>query len=169
MKRYTAYDAQEYVNWSPDPEIQAAYAALASSGSEVLSSGPWRRSTPRPLSRPRDGTLARYPIEEMGETGVITKAWLGSGEEAVTIGSCAPLRDGDVVGPMIRNASALIQICRCSPIFIYLGTLDNLTGGRDLHIGDLTYKCFDSHIGDLVPVMSGCALAFKQKTPTPSL
>ena len=40
--------------------------------------------------------------------GVITKAWLGSGEEAVTIGMCAALNEGDVVGPMIRNAGALI-------------------------------------------------------------
>src|SRR5690625_6869928 len=39
--------------------------------------------------------------------GVISKAWLGTGEEAVTIGSVHALdREQDIVAPMIRNAGA---------------------------------------------------------------
>ena len=97
--------------------------------------------------------------------GVITKAWLGSGEEAITVGACAALGDDDVVGPMIRNASALIE--RGMPLnecfSAYLGTTDNVTQGRDLHTGDITKGIIPpiSHIGDLVPVMVGCALAFR--------
>ena len=99
--------------------------------------------------------------------GVITKAWLGSGEEATTVGMCAALEHDDVVGPMIRNASALIS--RGMPLetcfAAYLGTTDTLARGRDLHIGDLEYGVIPpiSHVGDLVPVMAGCALSFKLK------
>src|SRR5437660_12407920 len=40
-------------------------------------------------------------------TGVISKAWLGTGEEATTVGPVHALERGrDVVAPMIRNAAA---------------------------------------------------------------
>lgn len=98
--------------------------------------------------------------------GVITKAWLGTGEEAVTVGTCRALGARDVVGPMIRNAAALIErgidLEEC--FAAYLGTTETITKGRDLHIGDPSKGVIPpiSHIGDLVPVMAGCALAFKQ-------
>src|SRR5207248_5638104 len=48
-------------------------------------------------------------------TGVISKAWLGTGEEAVTVGPVHALErgrgggGGDVVAPMIRNAAACCE------------------------------------------------------------
>jgi TPP-dependent pyruvate/acetoin dehydrogenase alpha subunit len=43
----------------------------------------------------------------MVRQGILAKAWLGTGEEAVTIGNVHALnRQIDKVGPMIRNAGA---------------------------------------------------------------
>ena len=42
--------------------------------------------------------------------GVITKAWLGTGEEAVTIGTTRALTSGDYAGPMIRNAAVCCEL-----------------------------------------------------------
>jgi len=81
------------------------------------------------------------------------------------LGVCAALGERDVVGPMIRNAGALIargvplEVCFAA----YLGTTDTLARGRDLHIGDPARGVIPpiSHVGDILPVMAGCALAFK--------
>ena len=167
VKRYAAYEFPEYVDWQPDPAVQAEFqarltadadrarhiAALDETALLALYEGLVR-------ARLHDIHLKRWVKQ-----GVITKAWLGSGEEAVTIGACAALRPEDVVGPMIRNAAACFQ--RGMPMVecfaAYLGTTDCITRGRDLHIGDLAHGVVPpiSHVGDLVPVMVGCALAFK--------
>ena len=171
MKRYSAYDAQEYIDWQPNPDVQAQFTARAIEGDRGQFIG--QLSTDQLLDLYRGLVMARLhdiQLKRWVKQGVITKAWLGSGEEAVTVGTCAALDSGDVVGPMIRNASALIE--QGMPLLAcfssYLGTTDNLTGGRDLHIGDLKYGVVPpiSHIGDLVPVMAGCALAFKQQKKT---
>src|SRR5690625_6417257 len=73
--------------------------------------------------------------------GVISKAWLGTGEEAVTIGSVHALdRKQDIIAPMIRNAGAchemgmpLTTICQG-----YLGTGDSPNEGKERHFGDLS-------------------------------
>ncbi len=99
--------------------------------------------------------------------GVISKAWLGTGEEAVTVGAVTALRRGDVVGPMIRNAGAFHEM-GMSLVDIFrgqLGTGDSPTQGRDLHIGDLSRGVVApiSMVGSLVPVCAGVALAFKNR------
>ena len=44
-------------------------------------------------------------------TGVISKAWLGTGEEATTVGPVHALERGrDIVAPMIRNAAACCEL-----------------------------------------------------------
>lgn len=167
MKRYPAYEFSEYVQWAPDAAVQAAFA-------ERIAADPARTARVAALDDAalldlyRGLVMARLhdiQLKRWVKQGVITKAWLGSGEEAVTIGSCAALGADDVVGPMIRNAGALIargvDLRAC--FAAYLGTTDSITGGRDLHIGDPTKGVIPpiSHVGDLVPVMTGCALAFK--------
>ncbi len=167
VKRYPAYEFPEYVDWAPDAAVQAEYAAR-------VTVDPARRSLIEALD---DAALLRLygglvrarlhdvQLKRWVKQGVITKAWLGSGEEAVTVGGCAALGADDVVGPMIRNAAALIE--RGVPLLAcfaaYLGTTDTQARGRDLHIGDLGCGVVPpiSHVGDLVPVMAGCALAFK--------
>ena len=167
MKRYPAYEFSEYVDWTPDPAVQAEFEARVAAQPDRAArvaaldadarAGLYRGLV---MSRLHDIQLKRWVKQ-----GVITKAWLGSGEEAVTIGSCAALGAEDVVGPMIRNAGALIArgVDLRSCFAAYLGTTDSITGGRDIHIGDPDKGVIPpiSHVGDLVPVMAGCALAFK--------
>ena len=166
MKRYPAFEFPEYVHWVEDPKLTKAY--------HQVTQNPQRRELIESLSIDQLKEIYRQLItarlhdiqlKRWVKQGVITKAWLGSGEEAVTIGMCAALNTEDVVGPMIRNAGALIargvplEVCFAA----YLGTTDTITRGRDLHIGDPTRGVIPpiSHVGDLVPVMAGCALAFR--------
>ena len=166
MKRYPAYEFPEYVDWVEHPEVIEAYhqVTLAEERRALIEA----LSEAKLLDLYRQLVTARLhdiQLKRWVKQGVITKAWLGSGEEAVTIGMCAALNADDVVGPMIRNAGALIA--RGVPLEVcfsaYLGTTDTIARGRDLHIGDPTRGVIPpiSHVGDLVPVMAGCALAFK--------
>ncbi len=160
MKRYPAFEFPEYLDWQPDPKVQAAFTERAEASPDLDEALLLRLYEGLLKARLHDIQLKRWVKQ-----GVITKAWLGSGEEAVTVGLCAALGADDVVGPMIRNASACIErgmsleTCFAG----YLGTTDTITGGRDLHIGDPEKGVIPpiSHVGDLVPVMAGCALAFK--------
>jgi len=166
VKRYRAYEFPEYIDWVPDAGAQEEFRQLVTQGprADVIA----KISNEKLLDLYRGLIAARLhdiQLKRWVKQGVITKAWLGSGEEAITVGTCAALDDGDVVGPMIRNASALIE--RGVPLLdcfsSYLGTTDNITNGRDLHIGDPARGVIPpiSHVGDLVPVMTGCALGFK--------
>lgn len=167
MKRYPAYEFPEYVNWAPDSAVQAQFEAR-------LVADPERAALIDDLDEAAlldlyrgllSARLHDIQLKRWVKQGVLTKAWLGSGEEAVTVGNCAALRSEDVVGPMIRNGSALIErgIPLVSCFAGYLGTTDSITRGRDLHIGDPDKGVIPpiSHIGDIVPVMAGCALSFK--------
>ncbi len=169
MKRFSAYEFPEYVDWRPDPEVQAGFAA-------TITRDPERAALIDALDDDALVDLYRglvaarlhdVQLKRWVKQGVITKAWLGSGEEAVTVGSCAALGPDDVVGPMIRNAAALIErgVSLVDCFAGYLGTTDSITGGRDLHIGDPDKGVIPpiSHVGDLVPVMAGCALAFRMR------
>ncbi|MEM7164613.1 MAG: thiamine pyrophosphate-dependent enzyme [Planctomycetota bacterium] len=169
MKRFPAYDPREYQDWQPDaatiaayrqrvdedPDLRAAVDALGAPGIETLYKGLVR-------FRLHDVTLKRWV-----RTGVLTKAWLGTGEEATTIGAVHALGATDVVGPMIRNQGAAfekgIPLAECFKV--YLATSDTITRGRDLHIGALEHNVVSpiSHVGDLVPVLGGFALAFQQR------
>lgn len=173
MKRYAAFDPPEYVHWEPDPQLVREYR-------ERVDADPERARVIRGLSeevlldlyagllrnRLHDVALKRWVKQ-----GVISKAWLGVGEEAATVGPVHALRragrDGDVVAPMIRNAGACHEMgMPVSAIFrTYLGTADGPSGGRDLHVGDLDHGVLPpiSHVGDVVPVTAGIALSFLQR------
>ncbi len=101
-------------------------------------------------------------------TGVISKAWLGTGEEAVTVGPVHALERGrDVVAPMIRNAAACCELGLpvSDMLRAYLGSDDSPTRGRDLHVGAWALGVLQpiSHVGDMVPVIAGIALTFKMR------
>ena len=165
MKRYAAFDPPEYVSWSPEPALVAAFG-------ETLRRDPDRRRVVESLdesalldlyaglvrTRLQDIVLKRWV-----RTGVLSKAWLGTGEEAMTVGPVHALdRSRDVVVPMIRNAGACAEMGM--PIEdnfrTYLGTADAPSGGRDLHTGSLAHHVLQpiSHVGDVVPVVAGMAL-----------
>ncbi len=169
MRRYPPHDPKEYIDWQPDSAVQSAYRQTIDESStlpgRIAAADPalfGRLYTGLVRSRLYDIALKRWV-----RTGVLTKAWLGLGEEASTIGALEALAAEDPVGPMIRNQSAAFQkgIPLEDCFKVYLGTGDTITRGRDLHIGDLNHHvvCPISHVGDLVPVMAGFALSFKMR------
>lgn len=170
MQRYPLFDPPEYVDWEPDPALVEAFRthtrkdedrrriveALDEAALLDLYAGMVR-------NRLHDVMLKRWV-----RRGVISKAWLGTGEEAVTVGSVHALdRERDVVAPMIRNAGACHEMGMSIAALLrgYLGTADSPTGGRDLHVGDAAKGVIQpiSHVGEMVPVMTGVALAFRRR------
>src|SRR5439155_5677747 len=164
------FDPPEYLDWNPDPGIIAEFEHTLTRDSQRASI----------ISGLREGQLldiyaglVRFRLHDVTlrrwvKRGVIAKAWLATGEEAVTIGNVHGLdRTIDKVGPMIRNAGA----CREMGISVadmlreYLATADSPSHGKDLHVGDLTHGVIApaSQVAALVPVVAGIALAFKQR------
>lgn len=170
MKRFPAFDPPEYVSWQPDPALVRAFR-------QTIESRPERAALVARLDR--DGRRALYAglvrtrlhdvtLKRWVRTGVISKAWLGTGEEATTVGPVHALeRDRDIVAPMIRNAGAVIEMGMplTQALRASLATADSPSGGRDLHVGDLAEGVLQpiSHVGDVVPVIAGIALTFKMK------
>ena len=137
-----------------DPERAAVVARLAPEVMTALYAGLVR-------ARLHDIQLKRWV-----RTGVISKAWLGTGEEAVTVGPVHALERGrDVVAPMIRNAAACCELGMpvADMLRAYLGSDDSPSRGRDLHVGAWGRGVLQpiSHVGDMVPVISGIALTFR--------
>jgi TPP-dependent pyruvate/acetoin dehydrogenase alpha subunit len=170
MRRYPAYDPPEYVNWQPDPRLLAEYRARLEEDT----------GRARVIADLTEDTLLglyagmiRFRLHDIAlkrwvRRGVISKAWLGTGEEAVTVGCVHALRrDADIVAPMIRNAGAFHEMgMPLERIFAgYLGTVDGPNRGRDGHFGDLSAGVLQpiSHVGDMVPVITGVALSFRQR------
>ncbi len=168
VHRFPAYDPPEYVTWSADPDLVAAFAA-------TVAADPERRRVTNALSldaklalyagmlraRLHDVTLARWVRQ-----GIISKAWLGTGEEATTVGPVHALdRTRDVVAPMIRNAGACCEmgIPVADMLRGYLGTFDAPSKGRDGHVGGFAHRVLQpiSHIGNMPPVTAGIALTFQ--------
>jgi TPP-dependent pyruvate/acetoin dehydrogenase alpha subunit len=173
MKRFAAYDPPEYLEWTADAGLLREYR-------ERIDAEPERARIIRSLGEAE--LLAIYAgllrnrlhdiaLKRWVKNGVISKAWLGVGEEATTIGPVHALRrsgeNHDVVGPMIRNAGACHEMgMPVADIFrSYLGTADGPSGGRDLHVGDLAHGVLPpiSNIGDVPPVVAGIALSFLQR------
>jgi TPP-dependent pyruvate/acetoin dehydrogenase alpha subunit len=168
MRRFPAFDPPEYVSWRPDPALAKAYH-------DRVERDPARRAVIQSLQqddhRRLYAALLRARLHDIQlkrwvRTGVISKAWLGTGEEAATVGPVHALRKGtDVVAPMIRNAAACIEFgVPLEDMFrAYLGSADSPSGGRDLHVGDFGRGVLQpiSHVADVVPVIAGIALAFR--------
>ena len=173
MKRYKAYDPPEYWKWTRDDSVVEAFKDCLMS--KPLNSGEVRALDVETLLGLYRGMLrARLHdvyLKRWVKNGIISKAWLATGEEAVTVGSVRALRragsEGDVVGPMIRNAAACIEmgLPLVEMFGAYLAIEKTPCRGRDLHIGDLKHGVVApiSHVGSLMPVMVGCALAFKMR------
>jgi TPP-dependent pyruvate/acetoin dehydrogenase alpha subunit len=169
MKRYKGIDPPEYVDWTPDPQLLAQYRNRLR--------GKDRRAVLRTLGeaellRLYEGLVRfrvhDYTLKRWVRRGVISKAWLGTGEEAVTVGSVHALDPGaDVVAPMIRNAGALHEMgVPLETIFAgYLGTMDGPNHGVDGHFGELSHGVLQpiSHVGVMVPVITGIAHAFQMR------
>jgi TPP-dependent pyruvate/acetoin dehydrogenase alpha subunit len=168
MQRFPAFDPPEYVNWRPDPALVRSYDET------------WRRDPARAALVERldeERHLALYAgmlrtrlhdvmLKRWVRQGVISKAWLGTGEEATTVGPVHALdRARDVVAPMIRNAGACCEMGMAVADMLrgYLGTEDSPSRGRDGHVGDFGHRVLQpiSTIGNIPPVAAGIALASK--------
>ena len=169
MKRHAAFEPPEYVAWTRDDALVREYA-------EVCARDPQRQTIIDALSAERKLALYRgllrnrlsdIALKRMVRQGVISKAWLGSGEEAATIGPVHALRAGDVVAPMIRNSGACHEMGMpiADILRSYMATFDAPTRGRDGHYGDMSHGVLApiSHVGDMVPVVTGIALSFRMR------
>jgi TPP-dependent pyruvate/acetoin dehydrogenase alpha subunit len=170
VRRFPAFDPPEYVDWKPDPKLVKAFRATVEDDDA-------RAAVASELTK--DQKLALYggllrarlhdiELKRWVRTGVISKAWLGTGEEATTVGPVHALERGmDIVAPMIRNAAACCEMGMpiVDMLRAYLATADSPSRGRDLHVGSMKYGVLQpiSHVGDMVPVITGIALTFKIK------
>lgn len=169
MRRYPAYDPPEYHDWQPDAATQAQFRATLEADPERAALIAGARGDIALLERLYTGLLrARLydiALQRWVKQGVISKAWLATGEEAATVGAVHALEPRDVVAPMIRNAGACIEkgMSLVAMFSAYLATVENPALGRDLHTGDLACDVITpiSHVAALVPVVAGAALAFK--------
>jgi TPP-dependent pyruvate/acetoin dehydrogenase alpha subunit len=170
MKRYPMFDPPEYVDWKPAPDVMEEFQAaiqkdpVRSKIISGLSEGQLLELYEGMLRfRLHDITLSRWVRQ-----GVISKAWLGTGEEAVTVGNVHALdRKTDIVGPMIRNAGACHEmgIPVADMLREYLATEDSPSKGKCLHVGGLERGVVApaSQVAALAPVFAGVSLSFKQR------
>src|SRR5437016_5796225 len=164
------FDPPEYVTWKPDSKVIDEFV-------NTLRRDPQRAEIVSKLQekelleiyagllrfRLHDITLRRWVKQ-----GVLAKAWLGTGEEAVTVGNVHALdRAMDKVGPMIRNAGACHEmgIPVVDMLLEYLATEDSPSRGKDLHVGSIVHGVIApaSQVASLTPVFAGMALAIKQR------
>jgi pyruvate dehydrogenase E1 component alpha subunit/2-oxoisovalerate dehydrogenase E1 component alpha subunit len=174
VKRFAAYDPPEYVSWKRDAQVLRQYKKTITANAE-------RKAIVDALSEKQllelyagllRTRLTDIALKRMVKQGVLSKAWLATGEEAATVGPVHALRRtpagrGDIVAPMIRNSGAchemgmpVVDIFRA-----YMGTFDGPSRGRDGHYGDLSKGVLApiSHVGDMVPVAAGVALSFAMR------
>jgi TPP-dependent pyruvate/acetoin dehydrogenase alpha subunit len=96
---------------------------------------------------------------------VVGGVYLGLGQEGCSCASAYALREGDWIGPMIRNQGALL-VRGFKPrdvMMQYMAKSGAPTGGRDAgsHFGDKHKRHIAapiSMLGDLIPVLAGVAL-----------
>jgi TPP-dependent pyruvate/acetoin dehydrogenase alpha subunit len=88
------------------------------------------------------------------------------GQEAISVGSAFALNRDDLLAPMIRNIGSLMArgVGPGDVLRQFLGRYDGPTRGKDgtLHFGNVRKRALIgpiSHLGTLIPVMAGAALA----------
>jgi TPP-dependent pyruvate/acetoin dehydrogenase alpha subunit len=169
VKRYAAFEPPEYLAWTRDDDLVREYAATCARDPErqAIIDG---LTVDRKLAMYKGllrNRLSDIALKRMVRQGVISKAWLGSGEEAATIGPVHALRPGDIVAPMIRNSGACHEMGMpiADILRSYMATSDAPTRGRDGHYGDMRHGVLApiSHVGDMVPVTTGIALTFQMR------
>jgi len=106
------------------------------------------------------------------QTKVVGGVFRSLGQEATAVGTAYALQPRDFVTPLIRDLGAvLVKGIRPRDIFAqYMAKAWGPSGGRDLniHFGDIDKGFLGpiSHLGDMIPVMTGILLAARmQKKP----
>lgn len=99
------------------------------------------------------------------QTKIVGGVFRSLGQEATAVGTAYALEPRDFLSPLIRDLGAvLVKKIRPREIFAqYMAKEWGPSGGRDLniHFGDMTRGFIGpiSHLGDMIPVMTGIALA----------
>jgi pyruvate dehydrogenase E1 component alpha subunit/2-oxoisovalerate dehydrogenase E1 component alpha subunit len=134
---------------------------------------------PADLSRPQLLELYYYmrltrSLEERlvalyRQNKVIGGLFRSLGQEADAVGSAYALEPGDILSPLIRNLGSML-VKGATPLEVvrqYMARGTSPTQGRELniHFNDLQRGFLGqiSHLGDMVPVMAGIALAFRRR------
>ncbi len=170
MKRFAVFDPPEYLDWKPDPGVIEEFT-------QIISEHPERKAVVDGLSHTAKldlyagmlrTRLHDIMLKRWVKQGVISKAWLGTGEEATTVGPVHALdRTRDFTVPMIRNAGACCEMGMSVADMLrgYLGTADSPSMGRDGHVGSFGNRVLQpiSHIGNMPPVTSGIGLYFRMR------
>lgn len=100
---------------------------------------------------------------------VVGGLYTSLGQEGISVGTSYALEAQDWVGPLIRNLGVmLVRGVRPREAFTqYCARATSPTGGRDgnTHFGDLERRIVApiSHLGAVIPVMAGIALAAKMR------
>jgi TPP-dependent pyruvate/acetoin dehydrogenase alpha subunit len=151
---------------------------------------PRRNSETKPLSCTSDTSLKPAQLLELyrylkltrlveerlvnlyRQTKVVGGVFRSLGQEATAVGTAYALQPGDFITPLIRDlGSVLVKGIRPRDVFAqYMAKAWGPSGGRDLniHFGDLDKGFIGpiSHLGDMIPVMTGVLLAARmQKKP----
>ena len=112
-------------------------------------------------------TLEERLVNLYRQTKVIGGLYRSLGQEGESVASAYTLKDGDVLSPLIRNLGSML-VRGARPVEVlrqYMAKATSPTAGREMnvHFNDLKlgYLGQISHLGDMVPVMSGIALSFK--------
>jgi len=170
MRRHPLFDPPEYRSWTPDPSLLRLWL-------DTLQAHPSREARVQSLkesdflslyahllrARLTDQMLARWVRQ-----GKLSKAWLATGEEALTVGAVAALDPSrDWVCPILRNQAACAMMgMELAQVFRgWLATPDSPNGGWDLHIGSLRHHVLPpiSSMGSNLPVLTGVALGLARQ------
>ncbi|MFQ5882874.1 MAG: thiamine pyrophosphate-dependent dehydrogenase E1 component subunit alpha [Candidatus Methylomirabilales bacterium] len=98
---------------------------------------------------------------------ILGGCYVGTGEEAISVGSAGALEPDDVIAPSHRDLGAhLVKgVTPNEYMAQYLGRKTGLTRGKDgnIHFGDMSRRIigFISPMADGIPVATGAALTFK--------
>src|SRR2546427_12402169 len=155
MQRFPAFDPPEYIDWKADPGLVRAFRQTIAGDAERAAivarlTKDDHRALYAGLLRAR---LHDIQLKRWVRTGGISKAWLGTREQATTIGPVHALERGrDIVAPMIRNAAACCEMGMsiADMLRAYLATADSPSGGRGLHVGSFAPGVLPAHspVGD---------------------
>lgn len=147
-------------------------AALRSAGGEVGAEAA-RLTNEQKLEIWQHLQRNRMVEERLGllyRTGkVVGGLYTSLGQEGISVGCAYALGEQDWVGPLIRNLGVmLVRGVRPREAFTqYCARGTSPTGGRDgnTHFGDLSRRIIApiSHLGAIIPVMTGIAMAERMK------
>jgi TPP-dependent pyruvate/acetoin dehydrogenase alpha subunit len=103
------------------------------------------------------------------QTKVVGGVFRSLGQEATAVGSAYAIESNDFITPLIRDLGAvLVKGIRPREVFAqYMAKAWGPSGGRDLniHFGDMDKGFIGpiSHLGDMIPVMTGVLLAARMQ------